>query len=126
MAKLTEEAIKAWDDREGPVIFTTVDKDGVPNSIYVTCVKKIADDKIVVADNKFHKTRENIISGTKASLLYITAKKKAYQLKGSIDYLTEGQVYDDMKEGWLDKKMPGKGATLVHIEEIYSGAEKLA
>lgn len=55
------------DQREGPVIFTTVDEKGTPNSIYVTCVNKIAPDKIVIADNKFHKTRENIRAGRKAS-----------------------------------------------------------
>jgi predicted pyridoxine 5'-phosphate oxidase superfamily flavin-nucleotide-binding protein len=126
MATLPEVASKAWEDREGPAVFTTVDEKGVPNTIYVTWVRKIGDDKMVVADNKFHKTRANIMAGSKASLLYITKEKKAYQIKGSLEYLTDGEIYEDMKNGWLDKKYAGNAATVIHIEEVYSGAEKLA
>ena len=126
MATLPEAASKAWEDREGPAVFTTVDEKGVPNTIYVTCVKKISDDRIVVADNHFHKTRANILAGSKASLLYITKEKKAYQIKGSLEYLTEGEIYEEMKNGWLDKKYPGNASTVIHIEEVYSGAELLA
>ena len=126
MATLPEGASKAWEDREGPSVFTTVDEDGVPNTIYVTWVRKISDDKMVVADNKFHKTRANIMAGSKASLLYITKGKKAYQIKGSLEYLTEGEIYENMKNGWLDKKYAGNAATVIHIEEVYSGAEKLS
>jgi predicted pyridoxine 5'-phosphate oxidase superfamily flavin-nucleotide-binding protein len=60
LAKLPEIASQAWENREGPVVLTTVDSNGSPNSIYVTCVKKISDGKIVVADNKMNKTRANI------------------------------------------------------------------
>ena len=126
MAKLTEGAVLAWENREGPVVFTTVDSGGAPNAIYVTCVKRISDDQIVVADNKMNKTRANIMAGCSASLLYITREKKAYQLKGSLRYETSGTVFNEMKEGWLDKKFPGHAAVILQIEEVYSGAEKLA
>ena len=79
-----------------------------------------------MADNKFHKTRANILAGTKASLLYLTKEKKSYQIKGSLEYLTQGEIYEEMKNGWLDKKYPGNASTVIHIEEVYSGAEKLA
>lgn len=79
-----------------------------------------------MANNKLHKTLENIKTGTKASILYITKGKKAFQVKGSLDYLTEGDIYDDMKNNWLDKKYPGHGAVVLTVEEVYSGAEQLA
>lgn len=126
MAKLTEDAIKAWDERQGPCVLTTVDEKRNPNSIWVTNVKMIADDKIVVADNKFHKTRANIKAGSKVCLLYINAEKKAYQIKGTAEYLTDGPIYDDMKMGWLDPKFPGHAAVLISVENLYSGAERLA
>ena len=126
MAKIPEAASNAWEEREGPVVMTTVDSQSIPNTIYVTCVQKIADDKIVVADNKFHKTRANIKAGSKVSLLYITKERKAYQIKGSVDYQTEGPVYEDMKNRWLDKKYPGNAAAVITVEEVYSGADKLA
>ena len=126
MATLTEIAIQAWENREGPVVLTTVDSSGIPNTIYVTCVKKISDSKIVVADNKMHKTRANIKAGCTVSLLYITSEKKAFQLKGSVQYQTSGKIFDEMKTVWLDKKYPGNAAVVINIEEVYSGADKLS
>jgi predicted pyridoxine 5'-phosphate oxidase superfamily flavin-nucleotide-binding protein len=126
MAELPEIAVEGWENHEGPFVLTTVDPGGMPNTIYVTCVKKIAGDKIAVADNKMNKTRANIKAGSPASLLYITKAKKAFQVKGSVSYLTEGEIYDDMKNGWLDKKYPGHAVVVIHVKEVYSGAEKLA
>ena len=118
--------MQAWENREGPVVFTTVDSDRIPNTIYVTWVRKISGDRMVIADNKMNKTRANILSGCAASLLYITKEKKAFQLKGSLEYHTSGAIFDDMKNGWLDKKYPGHAAVVFNIEEVFSGAEKLA
>lgn len=56
MATLPEIAIQAWESREGPVVLTTVDSSGIPNPIDVTCVKKISDSQIVVADNKLKRS----------------------------------------------------------------------
>jgi predicted pyridoxine 5'-phosphate oxidase superfamily flavin-nucleotide-binding protein len=126
MATLPEIASQAWENREGPVVLTTVDSNGIPNTIYVTCVKKISDSKIVVADNKMHKTQANIKAGCAVSLLYITSEKKAFQLKGSVQYQTSGKLFDEMKTVWLDKKYPGHAAVVINIEEVYSGADKLA
>jgi predicted pyridoxine 5'-phosphate oxidase superfamily flavin-nucleotide-binding protein len=126
LAKLPEIASQAWENREGPVVLTTVDSNGSPNTIYVTCVKKISDSKIVVADNKMHKTRANIKAGCPVSLLYITAEKKSFQLKGSVQYLTSGKIFDEMKTVWLDKKYPGHAAVVIDVEEVYSGADRLA
>jgi len=125
MAILPEAATEAWKNREDPVVMTTVDSSGNPNTIYVTCVKKVSNDQIVVADNKMHKTRTNVKTGGPVSLLYITKEKKAFQLKGSVAYVTEGPLFDDMKNGWLDKKYPGHEAVVISIEEVYSGAKKL-
>jgi len=126
MAKLPEIASQAWENREGPVVLTTVDSKGTPNSIYVTCVRKSSDEEIVVADNKMHKTQANILAGNPVSLLYLSKERKAFQLKGSVEYRTSGKEFDEMKNGWLDKKYPGNAAVIFHIEEVYSGAEKLA
>jgi len=126
MAKLPEIASQAWENREGPVVLTTVDSKGTPNSIYVTCVRKSSDEEIVVADNKMNKTQANILAGNPVSLLYLSKERKAFQLKGSVEYRTSGKEFDEMKNGWLDKKYPGNAAVIFHIEAVYSGAEKLA
>jgi len=124
MAKLPEKVSRAWDDREGPIVFTTVDRDGVPNAIYATCVAKFGEDRLVIADNYFDKTRKNIFSGSRGSVLFITGEGKAYQVKGSIEYHEEGDIFAEMKR-WNPAKHPGHAAAVLVVEEVYSGAEKL-
>ena len=124
MKKMPEEVSKAWDKREGPVVFTTVDKGGSPNSIYATCVSKYDEGTIVVANNYFDKTKINIFSGSVGSILFITNENKSYQIKGPIRYYTDGDIFDDMKK-WNPKKLPGHAAASLEIKEIYSGSKKL-
>jgi len=122
---IPDEVKAAWDEKEDAVVLTTVNKSGVPNSIYATCVSKFDDETFVVADNYFNKTQKNILDGSKGALLFITKDGKSYQLKGSFDYLTEGEVFDDMKK-WNPKEHPGHAAAALKVEEVYKGGEKLA
>jgi len=124
MSVLPEEVSKAWNERKGPAIFATVDGNGVPNVIYVTCVNKFSEDTIVIADNFFDKTRKNILAGSKGSILFITNEEKAFQVKGSIEYHKEGDIFEDMKK-WNPKQHPGHAAAALKVEEAYSGSEKL-
>ena len=124
MPVLPEIVSKSWDEKKGPVIFTTVDDQGVPNAIYVTCVNKFKQDRIVVADNFFDKTRKNILTGSKGSILFITNEDKAYQIKGTIEYHKEGDIFEDMKK-WNPKQHPGHAAAVLKVEEIYSGSERI-
>ena len=72
-----------------------------------------------------HKTLQNIKLGSKGSLLYIAPEREAYQIKGSLQHYTDGEIYHDMKQ-WLDPKFPGKGALLLTIEEVFYGADKVS
>ena len=125
MLVLPEKVSKAWDERKGPVTFTTVDENGVPNAIYVTCVSKFDENTIVIADNFFDKTRKNIIAGSKCSILFITNEDKSFQVKGAIEYHKEGNIFEDMKK-WNLKQHPGHAAAVLKVEEVYSGSEKLS
>ena len=124
MSNLPENVSNAWDARKGPVILTTVDKSGAPNAIYATCVSKFDEETLVVANNYFSKTLNNIEGGSRGSLLFITDEGKAYQVKGTIEYHTDGALFDDMKS-WNPAKHPGHAATALKVEEVYAGAEKL-
>ncbi len=124
MAKLPEIVNEAWLNREEKIIFTTVDKDGIPNSVYITCTAMYGEDLIIVADNYLDKTKKNILAGSKGSVLFITKEGKAYQAKGSIEYHREGEIFADMKT-WNPEKLPGHAAAALKVEEVYSGAEKL-
>ena len=124
MAVLPEKVSKAWEEREGPIILSTVNGDGIPNSIYATCVSKFRDDTIVVANNYFSKTLENILAGSKGSILFITKEEESYQIKGSIEYHNESSIFEDMKK-WNPKEHPGHAVAALKVEEVYMGAEKL-
>jgi predicted pyridoxine 5'-phosphate oxidase superfamily flavin-nucleotide-binding protein len=124
MAILPEIVSKAWENRKGPAIFSTVDTRGVPNAIYVNCVVKLNEEMMVVADNYFDKTRKNILDGSRGSILFMTNEGKTFQIKGSIEYHQEGPIFDDMKR-WVPKTRPGHAAAALKVEEVYTGAEKL-
>ena len=124
MPALPGNVSEAWETREGPIVLTTVDNNGNPNSIYAGCVKKYAEDKLVVVDNFFDKTRANILAGSRGVVLFLTKDRKAFQVKGSVDYENSGPIFDDMKE-WIDPKLPGLAVAVVNVEEVFSGADKL-
>jgi uncharacterized protein len=125
MALLPEIVSHAWEDRNGPAVFATVNKKGIPNIIYVNSVATLRDDCFVVADNYFHKTRKNIFNSSKGALLFIDKGGKSYQVKGSLQYHTKGDVFDYMKT-WNPSHHPGHAAVVLRIEEVYSGAERLS
>ena len=124
MSALPAQVSEAWENREGPVVLSTVDTEGVPNAIYASCVSFFQDDTIVVAHNYFSKTLENILAGTRGSVLFITKDGTSYQLKGRVELHREGPVFDDMKK-WNPKEHPGHAAAAVKVETVYSGSKKL-
>lgn len=124
MTCVPEKVQSAWNTREGAVVFVTVNPEGIPNAIYVTCVSMHGDDKVVIADNYFGKTQENIRAGSRGAVLFLTPEKKSYQIKGRIEYYTMGEIYEEMK-GWNPTKHPGRAAVVVNVEEVYSGSERI-
>ena len=125
MAKLPKTVSYAWGKRKGAIVLTTVDGAGVANSIYATCVSKFDDETLVIADNYFEKTRNNILSGSdKGVILFITEEDKAYQIKGSLEYHKDGAIFDDMKT-WNPEKHPGHAAAVLKVEEVYKGGDRL-
>jgi predicted pyridoxine 5'-phosphate oxidase superfamily flavin-nucleotide-binding protein len=125
MTTLPETVSEAWDNREGPIVFTTVDAEGKPNAIYATCVTKYDEETILIANNFFSKTLKNIQAGSQGSVLFITEEGKAYQLKGEITYHEEGPFFVAMK-ACNPERLPGHGAAALNVQEVYAGAEQLA
>lgn len=113
-----------WQKKEGPIVFTTVDTQGIPNSIYATCTQMSDDGKIVIADNYFNKTKQNISPECHAVVLFITSDGQAIQVKGTLDYETSGPYFDFMKS-WNPEQHPGHAAAVLSVHHIYSGSEEL-
>lgn len=124
MKQLPESVIKAWDEREPIAVLTTVATDGMPNTIYVGIVGRYDGSTFFVANNAFHKTKENILAGSKASLLFLTKERKAFQIKGSIKLEESGPIFDEMKR-ITPEQYPGHSAAVLHVEEVFSGADQL-
>lgn len=124
MARLNQRVRNAWDNKEAKLAFATADREGTPNVVWVSCVRNIDDERLLIVNNYFHKTLENTLSGSSGSLLFIAPEREAYQIKGTLSYHTDDDVYKDMK-AWLDPKFAGVGAVVLTVTAIYYGAEKI-
>lgn len=128
MIKIPEE-VKVAINKTSPVCIATTDNEHVPNIVYVTFLKYIDDTTVVIADNKLAKTKDNILSNSNLSFVVLDPDtKKSYQLKGKVEYLQEGEKFEDVVK-WVHEKRPNlhpKGAVYVSITEIFSGDKKIA
>jgi len=124
MPQLPKEVREAWEDRKGPAVLATVDASGAPNIIYVTCVSAYDESRLLVADNYFDKTRKNLLAGSAGAILFQNASGKAYQVKGVMEYQTEGPIFDHMK-GWNPPKHPGHAVAVLNVQSAYNGAKQL-
>ena len=124
MAALPHIVSEAWQKRAGPAVFVTVDPQGTPNAIYVGSVRLYDDERFIIADNYFDKTRANILAGSAGALVFITADHQAGQIKGCRESLTSGPLYEHLRE-WVDPTRPRRAATVLHIEQVYHGAAQL-
>ena len=128
MAKLSAE-VQAAMKKTMPTCIATASSEGVPNLVYVTYVKAVGDDTIVVADNKFDKTRSNLDSNPWLTVTVLDPDtKKAYQIKGKTECFTEGDKYTEVAD-WVHvnhPQMTPKAAFYMSVDEVYCGAERLA
>ncbi len=116
---------QAWEQRGGPIVLTTVSATGVPNAIYATCVSKYDEATLLIADNYFNKTKANILEGSHGALLFITKEGKAYQIKGALEYYTEGPLFENMKS-WNPTRLPGHAVAALRVEQVFAGREQIA
>ena len=127
MAKLTDE-IRIAIEKTQPTCLATSDPSGVPNLIYVSYIRIVNEETLVVADNKFEKTRKNLDSNPRMSVTVLDPDtRKAFQLKCITECVTEGHRYNEIVD-WVHEKHPDmtpKAAFYLKIDEIYSGADKL-
>ena len=91
---LTDEVRSAWDDRRHPSALATVDEDGTPNVIWVTCTSLLDDGERVrrrqigIADNYFSKTLANILRGQPGLAGHPHERQQAVPAEGLVRVLT--------------------------------------
>lgn len=105
-------------------VITTSSKDGLPNSVYFKCVKLLDNERLLLCDNKMVKSLNNLLENPNISILFEDDVKRAYQIKGVAEYYTEGPYLDKVR-AWVDSRLSRKGAIVVNVTEIFSGAEKI-
>ena len=121
MARLPEAVKKAISKQEiFPV--ATSNQDCTPNVVYIKYLKVVDDETVLIADNFLNKTRDNILSNGKIAFVVLDEEKGSFQIKGTAQRLTEGAMFDEVRQ-WVPDKLPRVAAIIMHIEEIYNGAE---
>ncbi len=128
MPKLPKE-VKTAIDKAANVCVATADKNAVANVIYVSYLKYQDDETIVIADNKFSKTRKNLKNNPKLSFVVLdTETKKSYQVKGTVTTYSAGEQHQSVVD-WVHIKKPDItpfAALYIKVEEVFCGSEKIA
>jgi predicted pyridoxine 5'-phosphate oxidase superfamily flavin-nucleotide-binding protein len=126
MAALNER-MKAIFKEQGILVLGTADLSGVPNVVPIGAVKILDDETILVSDQFFNKTLNNLKTNPKVSIsFWETEKGEGYQIKGDATIHTEGKIYEETVE-WIRKygeeighPLKSKGAVVIKITAIYS------
>ena len=124
MAQLPKEVREAISKQEVFSVATS-SLEGVPNVIYVKYLKVIDDETILIAENFFHKTRENILNNPRAAFAVRDEEKGSFQVKSSLKRLTSGPMFEEIQK-WCPDELPREAAVILHVEEVYNGAKRLA
>lgn len=104
------------------VSFATVDKNGNPNVVAVFWKKIVDHNTILLIDNFFKTTKQNILDNNKICIAFWDSEtEEAYKIKGIAKYHTGGSFYELGKK-FIQEKKPGripKGVVEITITEIY-------
>ena len=123
MSALPQNVREAWDNRGGPIILATVNKDGVPNVIYVGMWFWEDDETLCVVNNYLNKTLANLNETGRVSFVCY-GKNGSYQIKCKATEAKEGALYEKGKKVAQDgeKPYPGRSTVVCKVEEIYQGS----
>ena len=124
MAQLTDEIKKAISKQDVFPVATS-NQDRTPNVVYITYLKIIDDQTVLIADNYLNKTRDNILGNGKISFAVLDDDKGSFQIKGTAERLTEGAMFDEVQK-WVPEKLPRVAAVIMRVDDIYNGAERIS
>ncbi len=124
MAVLTERMKEIfW--KQGTFVFSTADKNGVPNAVPIGAVKILDDETILASDQFLGKTLANMKENPVVAISFWD-KAEGYQIKGRVEIHTQGEIFEKTSE-WarqigeaLGMPLKSKSAIVIKIQEIYS------
>jgi len=134
MAKMTDRMQELF-NKVPAAVLATATGDGTPNAVPVGAKKIIDDETILLSDQFFNKTLDNMKENPKVSVTFWEGHE-GYQLKGTIVIETSGKRYEETAK-WIEAlgnaaglPLRSKGVVILKIDEIYgvtpgAGAGKL-
>lgn len=123
MAQMTER-MQTLFNKVPTVILSTASRDGFPNAVPVGAKKIIDDETILISDQFFNKTLENMTANPNVAVTWWEGHE-GYQLKGTVTIETAGKRFEATCR-WIEElsakagfPLKSKGAVIVHIDSIY-------
>ena len=111
------------------VVVGTASKAGIPNAVPIGILKFLDDETLIVVDNYFLKTRENLDQNPRVTITCWNMEEKdgklitkdGFQLKGKVKLEEKGALYEKIKADVkaINPNLPAKAIALVKVEEIY-------
>ena len=124
MAALNER-MKEIFTKQGIFALATADLNGIPNVVPVGAVKILDDETILVSDQYFHKTLNNLKENPNVAISF-WEMGEGYQVKGRAKIYTEGKIFEETAE-WIRRRseeigrpIRSKGAIVIKIKAVYS------
>ena len=114
---LTEKQVELL-KRNKTIVLATADKNDQPNAVFVE-VSSLEDDTIIITDNHFERTMDNLLENNKVSLLVFEEDYSYhYKIYGESQYFTAGQHLNFVKGLESNKGYSPKGALVIKIKEV--------
>lgn len=122
MVKVSENIKEAFNTQR-VIPMATVNKDGVPNVIYVAIWWWEDDETLCVVNNYLNKTYANVKETEWVSFVCY-GKNGSYQIKCKATDIKEGPVYEKGHKMAVEREnpLPGKSVVACKVMEIYQGS----
>ncbi|MEN6611150.1 MAG: pyridoxamine 5'-phosphate oxidase family protein [Methanoregulaceae archaeon] len=104
----------------GIVFLATSSGDSVPNVVPIKAFRLLDDETLLISDQFFNKTLQNMKENPKAALSW-WGEKGGFQIKGAVTIHTDDEVFrEDVT--WMQGFRPGlspKSAVILKISDVY-------
>jgi uncharacterized protein len=103
------------------VYLATSSKDRVPNAVPIAAFKLLDDGTILISDQYFNKTLQNMKENPKIALSW-WGDKGGFQIKGTVTLHTSDEIFKQ-NVAWMKENFPKfvpKSAVVVKITDVYA------
>jgi uncharacterized protein len=120
MVKITEEIRESLAGTK-TVFLATASKVSMPNAVPIGAFKLLDDETMLISDQFFNKTLQNMKENPKVAITW-WGEKGGFQIKGSVTLHTSDDIFRQ-DVAWMKELRPNltpKGAVVLKISDVYS------